>query len=90
MGDVADDGQVVGDEQVGETELPLEVLEQVDDLARTETSSAETGSSATMNVGSQGEGPGDADALALSAGEAVRETVGDVGERPQRSSRATT
>ena len=30
--DVAHDGQVVGDEQVGDAELALEVLEQVDDL----------------------------------------------------------
>ena len=29
---MADDGQVVGDEEVGQTELALESLEQVDDL----------------------------------------------------------
>ena len=43
------------------------------------TSSADTGSSSTMNFGSQGERPGDADALALTAGELVREAPGVVG-----------
>ena len=37
-----------------------------------ETSSAETGSSATMNSGLSGQGPRDADALALAAAELVR------------------
>ena len=32
VADVADDGEVVGDEQVGETEALLQVLQQVDDL----------------------------------------------------------
>ena len=32
VGDVADDADVVGDEEVGEAELVLEVVEQVDDL----------------------------------------------------------
>ena len=46
--------------------------------ARTETSSAETGSSATMNSGLQGQRPGDADALALAAREGVRVAIGGV------------
>ena len=32
VGDVAHDGEVVRDEQVGQAELVLEVLQQVDDL----------------------------------------------------------
>jgi hypothetical protein len=32
VADVADDGQVVGDEDVGEPQLVLEIGEQVDDL----------------------------------------------------------
>ena len=40
--------------------------------ACTETSSADTGSSATMNDGFEGEGAGQADALALPAAELVR------------------
>ena len=32
VGDVAHDGQVVGDEQVGDSQLALKILEQVDDL----------------------------------------------------------
>lgn len=49
--DVADHTEVVGDEQVGQAELVLQLLEQVDDLSLTETSSAETGSSAMINLG---------------------------------------
>ena len=44
-----------------------------------ETSSAETGSSATMNSGSAAMARGDADALPLAAGELVREAVRHVG-----------
>ena len=40
-----------------------------------ETSSAETGSSQTISLGSQGEGAGDADPLALAARELVRVAV---------------
>ena len=32
VGDVAHDGEIVGDEQVGDAELALKILEQVDDL----------------------------------------------------------
>ena len=51
--------------------------------ACTETSSAETGSSAMISLGSQRERPGDADALALAAGELVR----DSGRRARRAGR---
>ena len=40
------------DEDVREAELVLQMLEQVDDLAWIDTSSAETGSSSTISVGS--------------------------------------
>ncbi len=43
--------------------------------ARTETSSAETGSSATSSSGPRGQGARDADALALTAGELVRDSA---------------
>ena len=49
--DIVDHGQVVGDEQVGEAELFLQVLEQVQNLAWTETSRAETGSSQMIRSG---------------------------------------
>jgi hypothetical protein len=50
-----------------------------------ETSSADTGSSQTMSLGSQGQRPGDPDALALPARELVRVAVGRArGGRPTR------
>ena len=49
--DVPDDGEVVRDEQVRRVELVLQLLEQVDDLAWIDTSSAETGSSSTSSSG---------------------------------------
>src|SRR6266545_2597231 len=51
VADVPHDRQVVGDEQVGEVEFPLEVDQQVDDLRPVETSRAETGSSQTISLG---------------------------------------
>ena len=47
-----------------------------------DTSSAETGSSATMSFGLQRQRAGDADALALAAGELVRIAVGVLGREP--------
>jgi hypothetical protein len=81
----------VGDEEVGQAELALQVLEQVDDLRLHDTSSAETGSSQTMSFGLERERAGDADALALAAGELVRVAVGRrSGGRPdpRRAARA--
>ena len=48
---VADHAQVVGDEQVRQLEVALQVLQQVDDLRLDETSSAVMGSSATTKRG---------------------------------------
>ena len=47
-----------------------------------ETSRAETGSSATISSRVEGEGPGQADALALAAGELVRVELDRVGAQP--------
>ena len=47
-----------------------------------DTSSAETGSSATISFGLQRQRPGDADALALAAGELVRVAVVVLGVQP--------
>ena len=46
-----------------------------------DTSSADTGSSSTISFGFEGQRPGDADALALAAGELVREALGVVGRQ---------
>ena len=47
-----------------------------------ETSRAETGSSATMSFGVEGEGPGQSDPLALAAGELVGVELEGLGGRP--------
>ena len=51
VADVLDDREVVGDEEIRQPELVLEIVEQVEDLAWIDTSSAETGSSQTRNSG---------------------------------------
>jgi hypothetical protein len=83
---VADDAEVVADEEVGEAELGLQVLEQVDDLRLDRDVEGRDGLVADDELGPQGQGPGDADALALAAGELVREALGAPrGARPTTS-----
>jgi hypothetical protein len=55
-GEITHYRQGVRYEQVGQAELALQLGKQVDDLAPTLTSRAETGLSATMNFRTQGEG----------------------------------
>ena len=52
VGDVLHHREIVRDEDVGEPEALLQVAQQVEDLRRIETSSAETGSSQTISFGS--------------------------------------
>ena len=52
-----------------------------------DTSSAETGSSATMNSGSSDQRTGDADALALAAGEFMRVAIDRIGRQLDRRQR---
>jgi hypothetical protein len=70
--DVLDDRQVVGDEQVREVELLLEVLEEVDHLRLDRHVQRGDGLVADDELGADGEGPCDADALPLPARELVR------------------
>src|SRR5215217_1141493 len=62
VGDVLDDGEVVGDEEVGQTELLLEVFEEVDDLGLDRDVEGGDRFVADDEVGVGGEGAGDADA----------------------------
>ena len=78
----------MGDEDVAQLQLVLEVPQRLITWARTETSSAEMGSSATISRG-QGEGSRAADAVALAAAELVGESGGPGGS-PTRSRRACT
>ena len=50
--------------------------------ACTDTSSADVGSSATSSFGSSDQGPGEADPLALAAGQLVRVAVAQLGAQP--------
>ena len=67
VADVADDGQVVGDEEVGQPELALEPLEQVDDLRLDRDVERADGLVGHDQVRVEGERPRHADALPLAA-----------------------
>ena len=75
VGDVAHHRQVVGDDDVGQPELVLQVLEQVDDLRLHGDVEGGDRLVGDDELGRQGERAGDADALALAAGELVRVAV---------------
>ena len=81
VADVLDHGEVVGDEQVGELELLLQVDQQVDDLRLDRDVERRHRLVADDQVGAERQRAGDADALALAAGEFVR--VGEHGGGPQ-------
>ncbi len=84
--DVPDDGEVVRDDQIGEAEGLLELLQQVDHLRLDRDVQRRDRLVADDHVRLQDQRAGDADALALAAGELVRvagEGVGreaDLGE----------
>ena len=90
IGDVADDRQVVGDEQVGEIELLLERLEQVDDLRLDRDVERRHRLVGDDEVRVDRERAGDADALALTAGELVRIAARRVRGEPDDSSSSRT
>ena len=69
---MADHGEVVRDHEVGQAELVLEVLEQVDDLCLDGHVQGAHRLVRDDQVGLHRQGPGNADALALTAGELVR------------------
>ena len=91
VGDVADHAEVVRDEQIRQAELVLKLLEQVDDLrlhGHVERRHRLVGDD-QLRV--QRQRPGDADALALPAGELVRDSGCSArGCRPTRSSNSCT
>jgi hypothetical protein len=79
VGDMADDGEVVRDEEVGEPEVVLEAREQVDDLRLDRHVERRDGLVEDDQGRVEGERAGDADALPLAAGELVREAVAVLG-----------
>ena len=81
VADVLDDAHVVGDEHVGQAELALELLEQVQDLRLDRHVEGRDGLVADDEVGLEDERPGDPDALALAAGELVWVAAGVPGRQ---------
>ena len=80
--DVPDDREIVGDEQVRETELGLQLLEQIDDLRLDRDVQRRDRLVADEELGVQGQRPGEADPLALPAGELVGVAVGGIAGKP--------
>ena len=78
VAEVFDDGEVVGDEKVGEAEFVLEVLEKVEDLGLDADVEGGDGFVADDEFGIETQGAGNTDALALAAGKLVGVTVGVV------------
>ena len=79
---VAHDGEVVGDEDDRQPELALQLGEQVDDLRLDRDVERRDGLVGDDQLGLQRDGARDADALALAAGELVREAVVVLGVEP--------
>ena len=67
--DLADDGKVVGDEEVGEPVLFLQPLEQVEDLRLHRDVERRHRLVADDDLRADGQRPGDRDALTLAAGQ---------------------
>ncbi len=84
VGNVLHHREVMGDEQVGEAELVLQVFEEVNDLGLDRNVQRRDGFVGDDEVGVRGEGAGDPDPLSLAAGELVRVPVGEVGIESDR------
>ena len=91
VGDVADDGEVVGDEEVGEPELLLQLDEQVQHLRLDRDVERRHRLVGDDELRLQDERAGDPDALALAAAELVRVAAqASRAPSPTRSSTSTT
>ena len=77
-GEDLDDGEVVGDEQAGEADLALQLLEQVEHPGLHRHVERRRRLVGDQQARAEREGPGDADALALPAGQLVRVAVAQV------------
>ena len=73
--DVADDREIVRDEEIRELELPLEIRKQVDDLSLNRDVERRHRLVEHDEVRVEGERAGKADSLSLSSRELVREAV---------------
>ena len=82
VGDVADDGEIVADEEVGEAEFFLEIFEQVEYLGLDGYVERGDRFVGDNEGGFDGECAGDADALALSSAEFIGVSIGGFGGKP--------
>jgi hypothetical protein len=82
IAEIADDVQVVGDEQICEPFLLLQVLEQVQNLGLDGNIKGAGGFVQDQETGRGGQRASDADALALSSGELMREPMGVLSSQP--------
>ena len=73
-----DDAKVVRDEEIGEPELLLQVLQQIDDLRLDRDVERRDRFVADDELGTEGQRAGDADPLPLPAAELVRIAVRDI------------
>ena len=91
VGDMADHCEIVGDEQIREVFLFLQVLQQVDDLRLNGNVKRRNRFVCNDKARINGNGPGDTNALALSAGELPRVAIHDswATGRPRSRSSAT-
>src|SRR5712692_3678186 len=80
--DVLDDPQIVRDEQVGEFQLLLQVLQQVDNLRLDRDVERRDGLIEHQEARIYRERPRDADSLPLPAGKLVRKTIYRIGAHP--------
>ena len=81
VGNETDDGQVVGDEQVGDIALLLELLQQVQDLCTNGNVQCGDGLVGNDQLGLHDHGTGQADSLTLTAGELVGVTGQMLGQQ---------
>jgi hypothetical protein len=79
VADVLHDAEVVGDKQVGQAKLALQIDEQIEDLRLHGDVEGRDGLVANNQLGPHRERPGDADALPLPARKLVGEVLGLVG-----------
>ena len=79
VGNVPHNQQIVGDEQIGQTHFILQLVKHIDDLGLNGHVQSGHRLIADHELGLHGQGPGDADALPLTAGEFVGIAVGVLG-----------